>query len=450
MKRALTFRLRLALPHLKQVRMVGVGKILPLSRNILRFRRNLITILTIVPWVEHPGSDTQVPLTNAKFRLFAGRKRAEVLCIAAVLALLMATLWPLNPIPRNGVRWLQETAGIKFEGAGLVTSNESIRLPETNGKESYSLELLLRPTSTKSVYTILAFDTPNPPKQLLVRQWKDSLLVTHDSSVESDRTQTIKLDVDHVFHPGRLVYVAISSGPNGTNVYVDGQLAKSFRRFSISKADLAGKIVLGTSPLTYQPWSGELRGLSIYSKELTSADASRHYKEWIDPYGGPDLQYAVARYAFGEGAGREVRNEVASEPNLEIPATFAIPHKGMLRSPAKEFRANWMYTTDVLTNIAGFVPLGLIGCAYLSWMTRSWRAILFTAVACGILSLMIEVLQYYIPRRGSGTTDIITNTLGAAIGALLSQIGPVRRALEQMNLTPSNSDDVREIRHRSA
>jgi VanZ like family/Concanavalin A-like lectin/glucanases superfamily len=389
-------------------------------------------------------------LTKAKFGFFAGRNRVEVLCIAAVLAVLVATLWPFNPIPRNGVTCLQGPAGIKFEGAGLVTSHQSIELPETNGTESYTLELLLRPSSTKSVYTILAFDTPNPPKQLLVRQWKDSLLVTHDSSVESDRTQTIKFDVDHVFHPGRLVYVAISSGPDGTNVYIDGQLAKSFRRFSISKADLAGKIVLGTSPVTYQPWSGELRGLSIYSKELTSGDASRHYKEWIYPHGRPDLQYAIARYAFVEAAGREVRNEVASGPNLEIPATFAIPHKGMLRPPAKEFRANWMYATDVLTNIAGFIPLGLIGCAYFSWMRGRWKAILFTPVACGILSLMIEVLQYYIPRRGSGTTDLITNTLGAAIGALLSQIGLVRRALEQMNLTPRNSDDVREMRHRPA
>lgn len=355
----------------------------------------------------------------------------------------MATLWPFNPIPRNGVTWLEETAGIKFEGAGLVTSNESIRLPETNGKESYTLELLLRPASTRSVYTILAFDTPDPPKQLLVRQWKDSLLVTHDSSIESDRTQTIKFDVDHVFQTGRLVYVAISAGPYGTNVFIDGQFAKSFPRFSISKGDLSGKIILGTSPVTYQPWSGELRGLSIYSKELTPADAFRHYKEWMDPHGHPDFQYAIARYAFAEGEGREVRNEVVSGPNLEIPWTFAIPHKGMLRSTAKEFKANWMYATDVLMNVAGFVPLGLIGCAYSSWVRRRWKAILFTTVACGILSLTIEVLQYYIPRRGSGMTDVVTNTFGAAIGALLLQIGPVRRALQQMKLMPRTSDVVR-------
>ncbi len=106
----------------------------------------------------------------------------------------------------------------------------------------------------------------------------------------------------------------------------------------------------------------------------------------------------------------------------------------MLLSAAKEFKANWAYLFDVLTNIGGFVPLGLIFCAYLAWTRSRWKAILITTVACGILSLGIEVLQYYIPRRGSGTTDIITNTLGAALGAMLTQTDAFRRVLLRMKL----------------
>jgi len=116
--------------------------------------------------------------------------------------------------------------------------------------------------------------------------------------------------------------------------------------------------------------------------------------------------------------------------------TFSVPHKDMLQSAAKEFRANSTYVTDLLTNIAGFVPLGLIGSAYLSWTRSRWKAIVFATVACGMLSFVIEVLQYYIPRRGSGMTDIITNTLGAALGAMLLQVGAVRRALEHLKLIP--------------
>jgi VanZ family protein len=191
-------------------------------------------------------------------------------------------------------------------------------------------------------------------------------------------------------------------------------------------------------PVTYAPWPGELRGFAIYSKELTPADALRHYKEWTDPSGPPDLDGAIARYAFAEAAGREVRNDVASGPHLEIPAIFSVPHKALLRSAAKDFKANWKYTKDVLMNIAGFVPLGLIVCAYLGWTRSRWKAILITTITCGILSFVIEVLQYYIPRRDSGATDIITNTMGAALGAALTQAGAVRHALEQMKLIRIN------------
>ena len=186
--------------------------------------------------------------------------------------------------------------------------------------------------------------------------------------------------------------------------------------------------------MTYQPWPGELRGLGIYSKELIPADVLRHYKEWTDPGGHPDLDSAIARYAFAEAEGREVRNEVISGPNLEIPATFSVPHKCLLRSVAKEFKADWRYVIDVLMNVGGFVPLGLIVCAYLAWIRNPWKAILITTVSCGSLSFVIEVLQYFIPRRGSGTTDIITNTLGAALGAVLTQRSAVRWTLAQMKL----------------
>ena len=218
-------------------------------------------------------------------------------------------------------------------------------------------------------------------------------------------------------------------------MYLDGHRAQSFPNFKISRSELSGEIVLGTSPVNYHPWSGELRGLAIYSKELAPADALLHYKQWNDS-SPPDLSGAIARYSFTEAAGQTVHNEVASEPDLNIPATFSVPHKSLLQSAPSEFTADWKYVYDVLTNIAGFIPLGLIVCAYFAWTRSRWKAILMTTAACGMLSFVIEVLQYYIPRRGSGTTDIITNTLGAALGGVLMQTGAVRHVLEQMKLVP--------------
>jgi hypothetical protein len=363
-------------------------------------------------------------------------KRTKALFIAAVIAVLIATLWPCDPFPRNGVTWLHGIRGLKFEFPGLVVSKEYLKPGETQATESYSLELLVRPAN-RQPGTILAFYNDARPTQLVIGQDGERLLVTHDTGIQSDRTKTIQFHAEHVFRTGRLVLVTISSGPSGTAVYLDGRAADSFPLFKFSRTELSGQIVLGTSPSIYEAWAGELRGFAIYSKELTVRDALQHYREWMDPSAPHDIDGAIARYAFAEAAGREIRDDVPSGPNLEVPAIFSVPHKAFLRSAKKEFKANWKYAKDVAVNIAGFVPLGLIACAYLSWTKSRWKAIVIATVACGILSFVIEVLQYYLPRRFSGTTDIITNTLGTAVGAAIMQASAVRHVLKELKLINS-------------
>jgi VanZ family protein len=188
----------------------------------------------------------------------------------------------------------------------------------------------------------------------------------------------------------------------------------------------------------YDPWRGELRGLAIYANELSSADVLRHFRQWVQPKGNiPDLRNATTGYSFAERVGSVVRNEVAFAPDLRIPTIFSVPHKAFLQSPAKEFKASRSYVRDILTNIAGFVPLGLILCAFFTWTHDRWSAIFTAVIACGTLSLVIEILQYYIPPRGSGVTDVITNTLGGTIGALLMQSGAIRYALRRLKIVPS-------------
>jgi hypothetical protein len=376
---------------------------------------------------------------NDKLQATQENKRLGFLCGIAIIVVLIGTLWPFNPFPPNRVSWLPDANGIRFGGPGLVVSKAPLKT-EGGDKNSCSLELLLRPASIEGSYTILSFYAPNNPRQFLVRQWTDGLLVTHDILNAQSEVKKKKFDVDHAFQQGKLLLLTITSGPNGTVVYLNASQAQFFSRFTISQSELSGQIVMGTSPVDYQPWPGEIRGLAIYSKELTASEVSRHYGNWIGGFGvdPPDLDEVIARYDFTERAGSEIHNAVASGPSLEIPKHFGIPHKAMLTSAIKEFEANRRYVTDVLLNIAGFVPLGFILCVYLSLTRTRPRAILSATFAGGLLSFVIEVLQAYIPQRVSGTTDIITNTLGSALGAVLTRPSMVRTILGRTKLWITN------------
>jgi glycopeptide antibiotics resistance protein len=108
----------------------------------------------------------------------------------------------------------------------------------------------------------------------------------------------------------------------------------------------------------------------------------------------------------------------------------------------EEFNPDWTYVKDVMVNIAGFVPLGVVLCAYVVWTKTPKTAILYTILAAASMSFVVEVRQAYIPRRVSGMTDIITNTLGAALGAFLARSAVVNGILGRMKLMPTSENSV--------
>lgn len=70
-------------------------------------------------------------------------------------------------------------------------------------------------------------------------------------------------------------------------------------------------------------------------------------------------------------------------------------------------------------NIVLFVPLGLL--LLLIWpRARWWHATLFSAVTAGTIEILQEL---YRPERFATVRDVVANTIGGALGALLVVIG---------------------------
>jgi glycopeptide antibiotics resistance protein len=81
------------------------------------------------------------------------------------------------------------------------------------------------------------------------------------------------------------------------------------------------------------------------------------------------------------------------------------------------------YWSAVVKNIIGFMPLGLS--FQLLFSARGVRRPALLTLALGAsVSVSIEVLQWLLPTRDSGMTDIFTNTLGTWCGILLQSYTP--------------------------
>ena len=217
------------------------------------------------------------------------------------------------------------------------------------------------------------------------------------------------------------ILVTISAGQSGTTIYADGALVKKAPNFKFSSQELIGQLVIGNAPATTDEWSGQVSGLALYDRELTADEVSQHYESWTEGTraGLAGSDGAVALYLFNEGEGNVVHNRVDPATDLLIPERFFVLHEEFLERPWNEYRPDWNYWKDVGINITGFIPLGFFFCAYFFSVRTTKRAVLFTIAFGFAVSLTIEVSQAFLPTRDSGMTDLITNTLGTALGAIL-------------------------------
>src|SRR6218665_1427906 len=86
---------------------------------------------------------------------------------------------------------------------------------------------------------------------------------------------------------------------------------------------------------------------------------------------------------------------------------------------------------DVLTNAAGYAPLGFLLALGLLRTGSGRRAVLLATLAGALLSLAMEFLQIYLPRRVPSNLDLALNAAGAlagaSIAALLERLGVLGR-----------------------
>jgi VanZ family protein len=356
------------------------------------------------------------------------KKPLGFICWSIVILIALFGLWPFNLNPLNQVFWLKDEPGVRFSGPGHLYSPGS--LSDFFSGRSVSLECWLRPAAEPNnrLPHILSFWDGRRQEVFLLGQWKDALAI---------RVRTSRPDVPRgyrergkgqVLVKNRMVFITLTSSPEGTTLYLDGARVKEFPGFPLLEDGPAGPsvLVLGNSATGKSYWEGDLLGLALYNRGLSDREVRENHARWIQrDYGslksGPGL---IGLYPFNEGKGEQIGNLASDSYPFLKPAVFHPRQKVILEWPTKEQLKRWGFYQDVTVNILGFIPLGFF---FALWMPRFSRLSVPAAGAVtlflgALLSLGIELTQVYLPTRDSSAGDLIFNILGTLTGIIMLRL----------------------------
>jgi hypothetical protein len=357
-----------------------------------------------------------------------GRTVVRVASVMILAGTLSAGLWPFHA-PKNGISWLPQ-GGVRFGRHGVLRTTTAFQPASSADNIACSLEIWLQPANHHEAGTILAFYDPEHYTVLLaLRQSLGDLMIGRGDSDHPLHVRHNRVYVDDVLSGMDPVFITITSGSSGTNVYSDAVLVKQIPNLKFSVNDFAGQLIIGNGPSSVDSWSGNLKGLAFYAYGLSNDEIKQHFSDRASHNAALD-QHAVAIYTFDEGSGAVAHNTVDSATNLAIPVRFKVPNKPFLERPWDEFHPGWSYWEDIAVNVCGFIPLGFFFCALFYSSHKIGRPAVWTIALGFAISLTIEVLQAFLPTRDSGMTDLFTNTLGAALGSLAFVKLPMRKLIE--------------------
>jgi VanZ family protein len=336
------------------------------------------------------------------------RKLPAIVCVLVLCGILVAGLEPFHA-PRNQVYWLQDRPGLRLGRYNTVLSAAPFGWPKG---ASCSAELWIAPGEKEGASIIADVYRPGNPFELMFQQYYAMFLLKNGDA---------KIGIDHVFEKSKPVFLTVTFGPADTSIFVNGAFRRAFSHFPITSEPCAGQWQLGGMAKKRAPLRGRLLGVALYQSALSARQVRDHYQSWITRH-GVDLageEHPVAQYRFEERSGNIVHNEVRPGIDLTIPDRYVVLDQISMEDPVSEYHTTGDYWQDVAINIAGFIPLGWCFFGYFQEVRKSRHAAVKTVLVGLAASLTIEIFQSFLPTRSSGTTDLLTNTLGTYLGVLL-------------------------------
>jgi hypothetical protein len=349
------------------------------------------------------------------------------LSIAVLFVILFFGLRPKGFYFSNSVSRIEDKAGIRFGKYGIAYTDPIRELRKANdfGENGFSIEIAVKPLNYEEGFNfIFLLHNGNDRHQLLLGQWRSWIIAMNGDDYDHKR-KVKRISVNTASVPPAILLLTLTTGTEGTNVYLNGQLVKSKKDLTLHiPYGEKTRLILGNSLYGKHSWRGDVYGLAFYRHILTDQDATLHFKRWSQ-----DRNFSFARkdkpfvlYYFDEKEGTRVSDHAGGDHYLKMPSQMPILEKELLSSPWKRIKFDKMGLYDIVINILGFIPLGLtvtltlskLGCASMK------KTVYFTLFFCVAVSLIIEIAQAWMPSRSSSQLDLMCNTAGSVIGIVIA------------------------------
>ena len=195
-----------------------------------------------------------------------------------------------------------------------------------------------------------------------------------------------EIGVDDALGKDQDYFLSVASGAEGTTLYINGRLAKTYPHHRLLDSITSKKIsfILANSPVGKNSWKGRIMGLAIYNRTFTPEKIAKHYQLYLENNFTmrPEKEEGhIGLYLFNEKQGATVRDYSNLNNHLTIPVLFRPVKKIILDPPGQDFRWNKSFVQDTIVNLLGFVPLGFFFTAFLLKASNWKRKIIYIVVA---------------------------------------------------------------------
>jgi len=367
--------------------------------------------------------------------------------LSLLILVTIVTLWfgirPLDFFPENRVRWLARQDGVQFYkqgmpnsrgSGGIIYSEEPIEVrTESQAFEPATIEIYLEPHgySSGGLEHIVSFHDGYPRSPLVIGQWRTYLTIRSRDNQNPARDTYREIGLKNGLNANEKKLITIASGRERTEIYVNGDLARSYDiRSLIGVEHFCGYLSLGNSVIGHNGWVGKLYGLAMYDLLLTPEQIRKNAELWtntptnITTFLKPKPSIL---YTFAERTGSSVHNQIDNTNHLTIPSKFKPLRRAVVIKFWESMEWSMADAKDISINIIGFVPFALCVMVVLTGNRHLsiGHAAFLTVLAGAVLSLIIEISQLFLPIRTPSLLDFLCNTAGAMLGVLVFKMIPL-------------------------